>query len=50
MVDHMTAEGFIRPQHRAMLHAVNTIPELFAKLAEVRPYEPTEKWAMPSER
>lgn len=50
MVDHMTAEGFIRPQHRALLQSVNTLPELFAKLEHVPSREPTEKWAMPDER
>ena len=50
MVDHMTAEGFIRPQHRALLQSVNTLPELFAKLEQVPRSEPTEKWAMPDER
>ena len=50
MVDHLTAEGFIRPQHRALLHNVNTLPQLFALLEQVHPVEPIEKWAMPDER
>lgn len=48
--DHMTREGFLKPRHRGLLLAADTVPDLFAKLAAWHPPEPVVKWASPGER
>jgi uncharacterized protein (TIGR00730 family) len=49
MFDHATAEGFVRPQHRAMV-LEDTAP--VGLLAKMRAFTPpgAEKWVAPGER
>ncbi len=48
--DHMAREGFLRPEHRAMLLSADTLDGLFAALESYTPGGPAEKWAQPAER
>ncbi len=49
-LDHVVAEGLLRPKHRELLLVADTVPELLAKLAAWAPPEPTTKWVEPGER
>ena len=48
--DHLTAEGFLKPKHRELLLAADSVGDLFQKLADWRPVEPVVKWATRGER
>lgn len=50
LLDHMTAEGLLRPAHRALLLVADGVPDLFDKLGAWAPPEPAFKWARPDER
>jgi uncharacterized protein (TIGR00730 family) len=49
-LDHLVAEGLLRPKHRALLLAADTVPDLLARLTTWTPPEPVTKWAEPEER
>lgn len=49
-LDHVVAEGLLRPKHRELLLVADTVPELLAALANWAPPEPTTKWVEPEER
>lgn len=49
-LDHVVAEGFLRPKHRKLLLVADTVPALLDALAAWSPPEPTTKWAKPEER
>ncbi|MCI0704269.1 MAG: TIGR00730 family Rossman fold protein, partial [Planctomycetia bacterium] len=49
-LDHITAEGLLKPHHRDLLLASDTVPHLFDVLANWKPPEPITKWAEPEER
>lgn len=46
MADHAVAEGFMRPEYRAMLQVARAPGELLEKLAAYRP--PEHRWAPPT--
>jgi len=50
LLDHMTAEGLLRPVHRELLLVADSVPELFDKLTAWTPPAPATKWARPDER
>jgi uncharacterized protein (TIGR00730 family) len=43
-VDHMTAERFVRPKHRDLLHVADTPERLLDVLTHAPPPAPVEKW------
>jgi uncharacterized protein (TIGR00730 family) len=49
-LDHVVGEGLLRPRHRELLLAADSVPELLDKLAAYVPPEPVMKWARPDER
>ena len=49
-LDHVVAEGLLRPKHRELLLVADTVPDLLAKLTAWTPPEPTTKWVEPGER
>lgn len=49
-LDHIVAEGLLKPKHRELLLVADTVPELLQKLAEWQPREAVTKWAGPDER
>lgn len=49
-LDHVVAEGLLRPKHRELLLVADTVPDLFAKLAAWVPPEPLTKWVGAEER
>jgi uncharacterized protein (TIGR00730 family) len=49
-LDHVVAEGLLKPKHRALLLVADTVPELLEALASWVPPEPTTKWVEPEER
>lgn len=49
-LDHVVAEGLLRPKHRELLLVADTIPELLDRLTNWVPPEPTTKWVEPEER
>ena len=50
LLDHMTAEGLLRPAHRDLLLVAESAPELFEKLTAWQPTAPATKWARADER
>ncbi len=50
LLDHMTAEGLLRPKHRELLLVAESVPELFERLSAWVPPAPATKWARPDER
>jgi uncharacterized protein (TIGR00730 family) len=50
LLDHMTAEGLLRPVHRELLLVADSVPDLFEKLTAWTPPAPAFKWARPDER
>lgn len=48
--EHMAREGFLRPAHRELLLAADTVDGLFDVLAAWTPPAPVVKWATPGER
>ncbi|SRR6266545_3384889 len=49
-LDHIVAEGLLKPKHRDLLLVADTVPDLFAKLTAWKPPAPTTKWVEPEER
>lgn len=49
-LDHIVAEGLLKPKHRELLMVADTVPELLQKLADWQPREAVTKWAEPEER
>ena len=49
-LDHVVAEGLLRPKHRELLLVADTVPGLLDALAAWVPPEPTTKWVEPEER
>jgi uncharacterized protein (TIGR00730 family) len=49
-LDHIVAEGLLKPKHRDLLLVADTVPDLFAKLTAWHPPAPTTKWAAPEQR
>jgi uncharacterized protein (TIGR00730 family) len=49
-LDHVVAEGLLKPKHRDLLLVADTVPELLARLTAWTPPEPIKKWAGPEER
>jgi uncharacterized protein (TIGR00730 family) len=49
-LDHVVAEGLLKPKHRDLLLVADTVPRLLDLLATWTPPEPTTKWVEPSER
>ncbi|QJW96546.1 LOG family protein [Frigoriglobus tundricola] len=49
-LDHVVAEGLLRPKHRELLLVADTVPDLLAQLTAWAPPEPTTKWVQPGER
>ncbi len=49
-LDHVVAEGLLRPKHRELLLVADTVPGLLAALTAWVPPEPTTKWVEPGER
>jgi len=50
LLDHMTAEGLLRPAHRELLLVADSVPDLFEKLTAWTPAAPAFKWARADER
>jgi uncharacterized protein (TIGR00730 family) len=49
-LDHVVAEGLLKPKHRELLLVADTVPELLDRLAAWRPGPEVVKWATPGER
>lgn len=49
-LDHVVAEGLLKPKHRELLLVADAVPQLLDLLATWRPPEPTTKWVEPEER
>lgn len=49
-LDHVVAEGLLKPKHRELLLVAETVPELIAALEQWKPVEPLMKWVEPGER
>jgi uncharacterized protein (TIGR00730 family) len=49
-LDHVVAEGLLRPKHRELLLVADTVPGLLDALTSWVPPEPTTKWVEPEER
>ncbi|VTT99914.1 Uncharacterized protein OS=Pseudomonas sp. CFII68 GN=CFII68_07587 PE=4 SV=1: Lysine_decarbox [Gemmataceae bacterium] len=49
-LDHVVAEGLLKPKHRELLLVTDTVPNLLAKLTAWEPPAPTTKWVQPGER
>jgi uncharacterized protein (TIGR00730 family) len=49
-LDHVVAEGLLKPKHRELLLVADTVPRLLDLLATWTPPAPTTKWATPQER
>ena len=49
-LDHVVAEGLLRPKHRELLLVAESVPELFAKLAAWNPPVSITKWVPADER
>ena len=49
-LDHVVAEGLLKPKHRALLLVADTVPALLDALAAWTPPAPATKWAEPDER
>jgi uncharacterized protein (TIGR00730 family) len=49
-LDHIVAEGLLRPKHRDLLLVADAVPELLAKLTAWVPPEPVTKWAEKEDR
>jgi hypothetical protein len=49
-LDHVVAEGLLKPKHRELLLVADSVPDLFAKLTSWQPPAPTTKWVESEER
>jgi uncharacterized protein (TIGR00730 family) len=49
-LDHVVAEGLLKPKHRELLLVADTVPELLDALTAWTPPESTTKWVEPQER
>jgi uncharacterized protein (TIGR00730 family) len=49
-LDHVVAEGLLKPKHRDLLLVADAVPELLAKLAAWTPPAPVTKWAEKEDR
>lgn len=49
-LDHVVAEGLLKPKHRERLLVAGSVPELLTQLSTWEPAEPTTKWVEPEER
>lgn len=49
-LDHVVAEGLLKPKHRELLLVADAVPQLLDLLAAWNPPEPTTKWVEPEER
>ncbi len=49
-LDHVMAEGLLKPKYRELLLVADTVPQLLDRLATWTPPEPTTKWINPDER
>ncbi len=49
-LDHVVAEGLLKPKHRELLLVADTVPGLLDSLAAWTPPESTTKWVEPQER
>ena len=49
-LDHVVAEGLLKPKHRELLLVADGVPELLAKLSAWRPPEPAAQWIDRAER
>jgi uncharacterized protein (TIGR00730 family) len=49
-LDHLVAEGLLKPKHRGLVLVGDTVPELLDKLAAWVPPAPVTKWVEPDER
>jgi uncharacterized protein (TIGR00730 family) len=49
-LDHVVAEGLLKPKHRELLLVADTAPELLTRMAAWIPPAATTKWVEPDER
>jgi len=49
-LDHVVAEGLLKPKHRDLVLVAAAVPELLARLEAWTPPAPVTKWAEPEER
>ncbi len=49
-LDHVVAEGLLKPKHRELVLVANTVPELMAQLTAWVPPVPVTKWIEPGDR
>ena len=49
-LDHVVAEGLLKPKHRELLLVADTVGELLDRLESWRPAPAVVKWATPGER
>lgn len=49
-LDHIVAEGLLKPKHRDLLLVADTVPDLLDRLAAWTPPAPVTKWVEPGER
>lgn len=49
-LDHVVAEGLLKPKHRELLLTADAVPDLLAALAAWVPPVPVTKWVEPEER
>ncbi|HEY1190618.1 MAG TPA: TIGR00730 family Rossman fold protein [Gemmata sp.] len=49
-LDHVVAEGLLKPKHRDLLLVADSVPGLLVALATWKPIEPPTKWVEPGER
>lgn len=49
-LDHVVAEGLLKPKHRGLLLVSESVPDLLDRLAAYTPPPPEVKWVEPGER
>lgn len=49
-LDHVVAEGLLKPKHRELVLVADTVPEMLSRLASWTPPGPVTKWVEPDER
>jgi len=49
-LDHVVAEGLLKPKHRELILVAATVPELLKRLDAWVPHGPVTKWIEPDER
>ncbi|MBA4187000.1 MAG: TIGR00730 family Rossman fold protein [Planctomycetaceae bacterium] len=49
-LDHVVAEGLLKPKHRDLVLVADTVPDLLTKLVAWVPPAPVTKWVDPDER